>query len=38
MAVPVAYKDYDINMPLVHLSAFTANIGFTRWISGLSES
>ncbi|MBG9455641.1 hydrolase [Lysinibacillus sphaericus] len=38
MAVPAAYKDYDINMPLVHLSAFAANIGFTRWISGLSES
>lgn len=38
MAVPAAYKDYDINMPLVHLSAFAANIGFTRWIPGLSES
>ncbi|MEB2300251.1 alpha/beta hydrolase [Lysinibacillus xylanilyticus] len=38
MAVPAAYKDYDINMPLVHISAFAANIGFTRWISGLSES
>ncbi|MFC9540303.1 alpha/beta fold hydrolase [Lysinibacillus sp. NPDC056959] len=38
MAVPAAYKEYDINMPLVHLSAFAANIGFTRWISGLSES
>ncbi|MGE7675712.1 alpha/beta fold hydrolase [Lysinibacillus sp. NPDC094403] len=38
IAVPAAYKDYDINMPLVHLSAFAANIGFTRWIPGLSES
>jgi len=38
MAVPTAYKDYDINMPLVHLSAFAANIGFTRWIPSLSES
>ncbi|KMY33765.1 hydrolase [Lysinibacillus xylanilyticus] len=38
MAVPAAYKDYDINMPLVHLSAFATNIGFTRWIPGLSES
>lgn len=38
MAVPAAYKEYDINMPLVHLSAVAANIGFTRWISGLSES
>ncbi|QQP15106.1 alpha/beta hydrolase [Lysinibacillus agricola] len=38
MAVPAAYKDYDINMPLVHLSAFAANIGFTRWIPSLSES
>lgn len=38
MAVPAAYKDYDINMPLVHLSAFAANIGLTRWIPRLSES
>ncbi|MGE7694949.1 alpha/beta fold hydrolase [Lysinibacillus sp. NPDC094177] len=38
MAVPDAYKNYDINMPLVHLSSFAANIGFTRWIPGLSES
>ncbi|OXS72898.1 alpha/beta hydrolase [Lysinibacillus sp. KCTC 33748] len=38
MAVPATYKEYDINMPLFHLSAFAANIGFTRWISGLSES
>ncbi|MGE7690971.1 alpha/beta fold hydrolase [Lysinibacillus sp. NPDC097214] len=38
MAVPAAYKNYAINMPLLHLSAFAANIGFTRWISGLSES
>lgn len=38
MAIPAAYKDYDINMPLVHLSAFAANIGFTRWIPSLSES
>ncbi|MFJ8102881.1 alpha/beta fold hydrolase [Lysinibacillus sp. NPDC096212] len=38
MAVPAAYKDYDINMPLVHLSAFADNIGITRWIPGLSES
>lgn len=38
MAVPAAYKDYDINMPLVYLSAFAANIGFTRWIPDLSES
>jgi pimeloyl-ACP methyl ester carboxylesterase len=38
MAVPATYKDYDINMPLVHLSAFAANIGLTRWIPGISES
>ncbi|MFJ6209171.1 hypothetical protein [Lysinibacillus sp. NPDC092081] len=38
MAVPTAYKDYDINMPLVHLNAFAANIGFTRWFPSLSES
>jgi len=38
MAVPAAYEDYAINMPMVHLSAFAAKMGVTRWIPGLSES
>ncbi|MGE7109747.1 alpha/beta fold hydrolase [Lysinibacillus sp. NPDC047702] len=38
MAVPAAYEDYNINMPMIHLSAFAAKIGITRWIPGLSES
>ncbi|WP_285395828.1 alpha/beta hydrolase [Lysinibacillus sp. fls2-241-R2A-57] len=38
MAVPAAYEDYDINMPLVHLSAFAASIGLIRWIPSISES
>lgn len=38
MAFPATYKDYDLNMPLVHVSAFAANIGITRWIPGISES
>ncbi|WP_369594071.1 alpha/beta fold hydrolase [Lysinibacillus pakistanensis] len=38
MAVPAAYEDYAINMPMVHLSALAAKIGITRWIPDLSES
>lgn len=38
MAVPSVYENYDINMPLVRLSAFAANIGLTRWIPNLSEA
>lgn len=38
MAVPAAYRDFDINMPLVRLGAFAANTGLTRWVPNLSES
>lgn len=38
MAVPAAYEDYAISMPMVHLSALAAKIGITRWIPGLAES
>lgn len=38
MAVPVAYENLEINMSLVKLGAFAANIGLTRWITNLSES
>ena len=38
MAVPAAYENYDINMPLIHLGAFIANNGLTRWIPNISES
>ncbi len=38
MAVPAAYEDYDINMPLFHLSVLAAKTGITRWIPKLSES
>lgn len=38
MAVPNAYEQLDINMSLVRLGAFAANIGLTRWMTNLSES
>lgn len=38
MAVPAAYKDMKVNVPLLRLAAFTSDIGLTRWIRGLSES
>lgn len=38
MAVPEAYKDYKINMPMLKLSQFAANLGITRLIRGISES
>ncbi len=38
MAVPEAYDQYDINLPLLKLSAFVANIGLTRWIPSIAES
>lgn len=38
MAVPTAYEKLDINMSLVKLGAFAANVGLTRWIPGISES
>ena len=38
MAVPESYEDYEINIPMLKLSAFVANVGVTRWIPGISES
>lgn len=38
MAVPESYDEYSMNIPLLKLSAFAANIGVTRWIPGLTES
>ena len=38
MAVPDSYEDYNINIPMVKLSSFAANVGITRWIPGIAES
>lgn len=38
MSVPAAYKNMKINIPLMRLGAFAANVGITRWIPSLSES
>lgn len=38
MAVPESYDEFDLNMPLVKLSALAAKLGITRWIPGLAES
>lgn len=38
MAVPAAYDKLDINMFFVHLGAFAAKTGITRWVPSLSES
>ncbi len=38
MAVPESYKDFKINMPMMKLSSFAANVGITRWIPGIDES
>lgn len=38
MAVPGAYKEYQINMPMLRLSQFAARIGITRLIPNISES
>jgi len=38
MATPEIYEDYEMNMPLIRLSAFAANVGITRWVPGLAES
>lgn len=38
MAVPESYEDYNINIPMIKLSAFLANAGVTRWIPSLAES
>lgn len=38
MAVPNAYLDYSINMPLLKISSLAAHIGITRFIPGIWES
>ena len=38
MATPDAYEDYNINMPMMKLSAFAANVGITRLIPNIAES
>ncbi len=38
MAVPSAYEDYNINMPMLKLSQFAAHFGITRLIPGIAES
>ena len=38
MSVPNAYKNYKINMPVMRLGKFMADVGITRFIKGLSES
>lgn len=38
MAVPQAYENMDINIPMMRLGALAADLGLTRWIPGLSES
>lgn len=38
MAVPQAYENYNINMPMLKLTQFAANIGITRIIPNISES
>ena len=38
MAVPRAYEDYQINMPLLKLSQLAARLGITRLLPGIAES
>lgn len=38
MAVPEAYEDYKINMPMLKISQFAARAGITRILPGASES
>lgn len=38
MAVPKAYEDYNINIPMLKLSQFAANVGITRILPGVAES
>ena len=38
MAVPQYYESMDINIPLMRLASFAAQIGMTRIIPGISES
>lgn len=38
MAVPRAYEDYQINMPMLKLSQLAARLGITRLLPGIAES
>ena len=38
MAVPEAYEDYKINIPMLKISQFAARVGITRILLGISES
>ncbi len=38
MAVPAAYEDYPINMPMLKISQIAARIGIIRLLPGVSES
>lgn len=38
MAVPEFYEDYNVNIPMLKLAAFAANVGITRWIPNIAES
>ncbi len=38
MAVPAAYEDYQINMPILKVSQFAARIGIIRLLPGVAES
>jgi pimeloyl-ACP methyl ester carboxylesterase len=38
MSVPQSYDNYQINMTMLRLSKFAANIGLTRWIPGIANS
>lgn len=38
MAVPRAYEDYRINMPMLRLSQLAAQLGITRLLPGIAES
>lgn len=38
MAVPEYYDSMNINIPLLHIASWAANLGVTRFIPGLSNS
>lgn len=38
MAVPASYNDFTINMPMIRLAKFAADIGLTRLIPGIQNS
>ncbi|WP_048601905.1 alpha/beta hydrolase [Rubeoparvulum massiliense] len=38
MSVPQSYESYQINLPILQLGAFVANVGITRWVPSLAES